>query len=49
MGAGVKLIKHIQAGVNYNFAWGRTATVIVDSKEYKAKNNSWQVSLAYIF
>ncbi len=49
VGAGVKLIKHIQAGVNYNFALGRTATVIIDSKEYKAKNNSWQVSLAYIF
>ncbi len=49
VGAGVKLIQHLQAGVNYNFALSRTATCEVDGRDYEAKNNSWQVSVAYIF
>ena len=53
-GAGVKLIRHLQFGVNYNFALGHTATlyadpnIILDGKpltqDVKIKNNTWQVS-----
>jgi opacity protein-like surface antigen len=49
VGAGVKLISHLQVGLNYNFALSKTATVEVDNKAYEVKNNSWQVSAAYIF
>lgn len=53
VGAGVKLIRHIQAGVNYNFALSRTATYIPtengQTETIKIKNNTWQVSLAYLF
>lgn len=49
VGAGVKLIKHIQAGVNYNFALSNTAEIKIDDKKIEAKNNTWQVSVAYIF
>ena len=59
VGAGVKLIRHLQLGVNYNFALGHTATlyadpnIILDGKpltqDVKIKNNTWQVSLAYLF
>jgi hypothetical protein len=49
VGAGVKLIQHIQAGVNYNFALSKTALYEINGKDYEVKNNSWQVSVAYIF
>lgn len=59
VGAGMKLIRHLQLGVNYNFALGHTATlyadpnIILDGKpltqDVKIKNNTWQVSLAYLF
>ena len=49
VGAGVKLINHIQAGVNYNFALSNTATITIDDLKVDTKNNTWQVSLAYIF
>lgn len=54
VGAGVKLIRHIQLGVNYNFALSKTGEVVyydANGKENysKMKNNTWQVSLAYIF
>ena len=45
MGAGVKLIQHLQIGVNYNipigdhFEWG----------DLKGKDKTWQISLAYLF
>ena len=45
VGAGLKLLSHLQVGVNYNipigdhFEWG----------DLKAKDKTWQVSLAYIF
>lgn len=50
IGAGVKLIKHLQIGVNYNIPLG-------DSYKLKeggeavigAKNKTWQISAAYIF
>ena len=56
VGAGIKLIRHLQLGVNYNFALSHTAIyeeLAIGSSEpnpvYKVKNNSWQVSLAYLF
>ncbi len=54
VGAGLKLIKHLQVGVNYNFALSKNGvyeptTIGGPAPEYNAKNNSWQVSLAYIF
>ena len=45
VGAGVKLIQHLQIGVNYNipigdhFEWG----------DLKGKDKTWQISLAYLF
>lgn len=55
VGAGVKLLRHLQAGVNYNFALSHTATFTSDingnpaPQEIKVKNNTWQISVAYIF
>lgn len=51
VGAGLKLLKHLQAGVNYNFALSHTATIDVPETNdiIKIKNNTWQVSLAYMF
>lgn len=44
LGAGVKLLKHFQVGVNYQ--WGLNSTF-----EYNGdyKTNTWQVALAYFF
>ncbi len=54
VGAGVKLINHLQVGVNYNIPLGNSgdvsfkdATDKVFSSDYKTK--TWQVSVAYIF
>lgn len=50
IGAGVKLLSHLQAGINYNIALGDTSeslTEHVDAMSFKT--NTWQVSVAYIF
>lgn len=50
VGAGVKLLGHLQAGVNYNIALGKTGESV--SKQVHAfdfKTNTWQVSVAYLF
>lgn len=51
LGAGLKLINHLQLGVNYNIPMTKTgefkATDLVDKDSYK--NKVWQVSVAYIF
>ncbi|MDD3040220.1 porin family protein [Bacteroides sp.] len=50
VGAGVKLLKHLQVGANYNIPLGDTAKLKEDGSEsgsYKTK--TWQVSIAYIF
>lgn len=53
VGVGLKLIRHLQLGVNYNIGASKIAGKYVDeSKEYVVDNfrkNSWQVSLAYMF
>ncbi len=53
VGAGVKLINHIQVGYNYNIGIGKTAE-LNGVGEYlkeagKMKNNSHQISVAYLF
>lgn len=45
VGAGVKLINHLQIGVNYNIAMGDH----FDLGGIKGKDKTWQVSLAYLF
>ena len=49
LGAGVKLIKHLQLGVNYQFPMGDSFTFKEAGKAIGAKNKTWQVSAAYIF
>lgn len=49
LGAGVKLIKHLQVGVNYQIPFGDSFTWENTGKAIGAKNKTWQVSAAYIF
>ena len=55
IGAGVKLIKHLQVGVNYQipmgdtFSWKNTGDAFVDEIVGNGKTKTWQVSVAYIF
>lgn len=50
VGAGVKLIRHLQIGLNYNFGISKLAkTADYEDVEIDIKKNTWQVSLAYIF
>ena len=53
LGAGVRLIKHIEIGFNYNIALGKTGEFeIVDGVKDvvgKGKANAWQISAAYYF
>lgn len=45
LGAGLKLLNHLQVGANYNIPLGDTADVSGGS--YKTK--TWQISVAYLF
>ena len=47
VGAGVKLLNHLQVGANYNIPLGDTAKFEGTDASYKTK--TWQVSVAYIF
>jgi outer membrane autotransporter protein len=51
IGAGVKLMNHLQIGVNYNAQLGRSGDVTWSdaTKIGKYKFNTWQISLAYLF
>lgn len=50
VGAGVKLIRHLQMGVNYNFGTSKMAKGWdEDSNLIEIKKNTWQISLAYLF
>ena len=48
LGAGVKLLKHLQAGINYQIPLGDSFDLKALS-DAGAKTKTWQVSLAYIF
>ena len=45
LGAGVKLLKHLQIGANYNMPLGKTG--VYGEVDYKTE--MWQVSVAYLF
>lgn len=47
VGAGLKLLNHLQVGANYNIPLGDTADIEGTVGSYKTK--TWQVSVAYIF
>ena len=47
VGAGVKLLNHLQVGANYNIPLGDTAKFEGIDGSYQTK--TWQVSVAYIF
>ncbi len=47
VGAGLKLLNHLQVGANYNIPMGDTADFEGTDASYKTK--TWQVSVAYIF
>lgn len=49
VGAGVKLIGHLQAGVNYNFGLSHLAKTTDEITNIEIKRNTWQISLAYMF
>ena len=59
IGAGVRLLKHLEASVGYNFAIGKAGKAILHSVgvnegesqdlELKYKTNTFQVQLAYMF
>ena len=53
VGAGVKLAKHLQIGVNYNIPLGKSGDISIGEgisavfDKYKTK--TWQISAAYMF
>ena len=54
LGAGVRLVKHLEVGFNYNIALGKTGEFnVLDQAVAKitgnGKANSWQISAAYYF
>lgn len=51
IGAGLKLVNHLQLGINYNFPFGKNAkaTDSNGNKSGSVKAKTWQVSVAYIF
>lgn len=49
VGAGVKLINHLQLGVNYNIPMGDSFTFENAGRAIGAKTKTWQLSAAYIF
>lgn len=49
VGAGVKLVKHLQVGVNYNIPLGDSGDFSVATVKDSYKMKMWQISAAYIF
>ena len=51
VGAGLKLVRHLQIGVNYNIPLGDSfkPKEAFNNSNIDAKYRTWQVSLAYIF
>ena len=49
VGAGLKLLRHLQVGVNYNIGASKLGDMIVDTSHSSVRKNSWQISLAYMF
>lgn len=49
IGAGVKLVHHLQGGVNYQIPLGDSFTKKDVHGETNSKTKTWQISLAYMF
>ena len=50
LGGGVKLLNHLQIGINYQFALGNSFDLkSLTNASVKNKLNTWQISLAYMF
>lgn len=52
LGAGVKLVKHLQVGVNYNIPLGNSDELTITEGVkgvFTSKTKMWQISAAYIF
>lgn len=49
LGAGVKLVKHLQLGFNYNIPLSNTAKLEVGGVSESYKTKTWQISAAYVF
>lgn len=55
LGGGLKLLRHLQVGVNYQiplgdtFSWDSVVGGIGDELKGSGKTKTWQVSVAYIF
>ena len=50
VGLGATLLNHLQASVNYNIACGKTGDIdVLGAVKDKAKNNAWQIGVAYYF
>lgn len=49
LGVGVKLIQHLQVGINYQFPMGDSFTLKNAANAVGAKNKTWQISAAYLF
>lgn len=50
LGAGVRLLKHVEIGFNYNLALGKTGEFeLKDWNTGKGKTHAWQISAAYYF
>lgn len=51
VGGGVKLFRHLQAGINYNFGISKLAKAVSEKYEGSVdmKRKAWQISLAYMF
>ena len=49
LGAGMKLLKHLQVGVTYQLPMGDSFTWKNAGDAIGAKNKTWQVSAAYLF
>lgn len=51
VGAGVRLLNHLEIGATYNIACGKTGEFdgIEDISKLNMKSNAWQISAAYYF
>lgn len=49
VGAGVKLVKHLQIGFNYTIPCGDSFTLKSAGEAIGTKNKTWQISAAYLF
>lgn len=49
LGAGLKLLRHLQLGFNYNIPLGESGDIRYDDIFSNCKTKTWQISAAYLF